>query len=110
VAIGFKYTTSAMRPTTQPGEVGSGICRRCVRAVTKRSMAEGQPIDDMASSLTGWSSWRCSICGLLFTGVDEVMDAPMDKVLLLLCAIRRALESGTAHFALDGRPYGRSEF
>jgi hypothetical protein len=27
------------------------------------------------------------------------MDAPMDKVLLLLSTIRRALESGTAHFA-----------
>jgi hypothetical protein len=96
VAIGFKYTTSAIKPTTQPGEVGSGICGRCVRAVTKRSMAEGPPIDNMASSPTGWLSWRCSIYGLPFTGVDVVMDAPADKVLLLLSAIRRALESGTA--------------
>jgi hypothetical protein len=43
-------------------------------------------------------------------GVDVVMDAPMDKVLLLLSAICRALESGTEHIALDGQPCRRSEF
>ncbi len=66
-------------------------------------MAERASINGTASSPIGWLSWRCSICGLPFTGADSAALELVPLELGHLC--ERQLNSDppwSIAFALDG--------